>query len=170
VRELSRTPFSHFAAFGLFVVHYCQCGPCPKGVERKVRGEGFEGNPRVINVAGQAPGFIVTVSPQHLQREKEKARALRKTQWWQRQMAKAICYYCERPIAREQMTLDHIVPLIRGGRSTRGNVVLACKTCNSRKKYLLPLEWEEYLQKLRNEPSHGPNPLDPVGEQEENNP
>jgi 5-methylcytosine-specific restriction protein A len=102
--------------------------------------EGFQGNPRVMNISGQDLGFIVTVSPQHLQREKEKARTLRKTQWWQRQMAKGICYYCERRIDREEMTLDHIVPLIRGGRSTRGNVVLACKTCNSRKKYLLPME------------------------------
>jgi hypothetical protein len=51
-------------------------------------------------------------------------------------------------VAREEMTLDHIVPLIRGGRSVRGNVVTACKTCNSRKKYLLPLEWDEYRQSL----------------------
>jgi 5-methylcytosine-specific restriction enzyme A len=123
-----------------------------------------------MNISGQDIGFIVTVSPRHLQREKEKARALRQTQWWQRQMAKGICYYCERRIAREQMTLDHIVPLIRGGRSTRGNVVPACKTCNSRKKYLLPLEWKDYLQNLLNQPPQSPNPPDPVGEQEEKQP
>jgi hypothetical protein len=30
-------------------------------------------------------------------------------------------------------------------------VVPACKDCNNRKKYLLPLEWEEYLESLREE-------------------
>ena len=33
-----------------------------------------------------------------------------------------------------------------GGKTTRGNVAPACKECNSKKKYLLPMEWEEYLK------------------------
>lgn len=41
--------------------------------------------------------------------------------------------------------MDHIVPLSRGGRSVKGNVVPACKTCNSKKKELLPMEWDAYL-------------------------
>ncbi len=44
--------------------------------------------------------------------------------------------------------MDHIVPLARGGQSTRGNVAPACKSCNSRKKYLLPMEWDDYLRRL----------------------
>jgi 5-methylcytosine-specific restriction endonuclease McrA len=44
--------------------------------------------------------------------------------------------------------MDHIVPLSRGGKSRKGNIVPACKECNNRKKYLLPIEWEEYLQLL----------------------
>ncbi|MHB8846589.1 MAG: hypothetical protein ACYC7L_17790 [Nitrospirota bacterium] len=39
----------------------------------------------------------------------------------------------------------------RGGRSVAGNVVPASKDCNSKKKYLLPMEWEEYLATLKNE-------------------
>jgi 5-methylcytosine-specific restriction endonuclease McrA len=42
--------------------------------------------------------------------------------------------------------MEHIVPLIRGGRTTKGNVVTVCKECNKKKRYLLPMEWEEYLQ------------------------
>ena len=38
--------------------------------------------------------------------------------------------------------MDHVVPLVRGGRSTRGNVVPACKTCNTDKKYRLAWEHE----------------------------
>jgi 5-methylcytosine-specific restriction endonuclease McrA len=48
-----------------------------------------------------------------------------------------------------ELTLDHIVPVARGGRSTKGNCVPACKECNNRKKHLLPIEWEEFLEKLR---------------------
>jgi len=44
------------------------------------------------------------------------------------------------------LTMDHIVPIARGGRSTKSNVVPACKTCNNAKKQLLPMEWEEYLE------------------------
>ena len=36
--------------------------------------------------------------------------------------------------------MDHIVPVVRGGRSTRGNVVVCCKECNNAKKYLTPVE------------------------------
>ena len=38
--------------------------------------------------------------------------------------------------------MDHLIPLVRGGKSTKGNLVAACKTCNSKKKYSLP--WEEW--------------------------
>ena len=41
--------------------------------------------------------------------------------------------------------MDHIVPVIRGGKSSKGNVVPSCKECNNKKKHLLPIEWEEYL-------------------------
>jgi 5-methylcytosine-specific restriction endonuclease McrA len=44
--------------------------------------------------------------------------------------------------------MDHQVPLGRGGRSTRGNVVPACKECNTNKKALVPLEWQAYLERL----------------------
>jgi 5-methylcytosine-specific restriction protein A len=42
--------------------------------------------------------------------------------------------------------MDHIVPIARGGRSKKGNVVTACKSCNTAKKQLLPMEWEAYLK------------------------
>jgi len=48
--------------------------------------------------------------------------------------------------------MDHVVPLVREGRTTRGNVVPACKSCNDKKKYLLPIEWEEYLRNLGGRP------------------
>jgi len=93
--------------------------------------------------------FIVEVSEQEIKREKEKARELRRSRWWRNRIARGECHWCGGTFPPDELSLDHIVPLVRGGKSTRGNVVPACKECNSRKKYLLPAEWEEYLQKVK---------------------
>jgi 5-methylcytosine-specific restriction endonuclease McrA len=80
--------------------------------------------------------------------ERSKARSLRKTRWWQQKTASGTCYYCGQKVGFANLTMDHIIPLSRGGRSTRDNLVPSCKECNTRKKGSLPVEWEEYLQAL----------------------
>jgi 5-methylcytosine-specific restriction endonuclease McrA len=89
------------------------------------------------------------VSPDDLRRERQKARELRQTVWWRRKLARGLCHYCGRGFAQGDLTLDHLVPLARGGRSTRSNCVPCCKECNTKKQSLLPLEWEEYLESLK---------------------
>ena len=42
--------------------------------------------------------------------------------------------------------VDHVIPLARGGRSEKNNLVACCKECNTRKKTSLPQEWDDYLQ------------------------
>ena len=78
--------------------------------------------------------------------EREKARVLRQTRWWKQKLARGICHYCGRHFPPSELSMDHIVPLIRGGKTTKGNLAPVCKDCNSKKKYLLPMEWEAYLQ------------------------
>ena len=92
------------------------------------------------------------VDEREIKREKEKARRLRRTNWWYSRVQKGECYYCRRMVGRENLTMDHVVPLIRGGKSAKGNLVAACKECNNKKKYLLPLEWAAYLKDLANRP------------------
>jgi 5-methylcytosine-specific restriction endonuclease McrA len=92
--------------------------------------------------------FFESVSPEQLRKEKEKARDLRRSQWWKRQLAKGACHYCRGRIPPAELTMDHIVPLSRGGKSVRGNTVPACKDCNNRKKYLLPIEWDLYIRRI----------------------
>jgi 5-methylcytosine-specific restriction protein A len=84
-----------------------------------------------------------------VRREKAKARELRKTRWWQQKISRGTCYYCGRNFKPSELTMDHIVPLVRGGRSTKDNLVPACKTCNTKKKTLLPMEWEEYMENIK---------------------
>jgi 5-methylcytosine-specific restriction endonuclease McrA len=92
--------------------------------------------------------FIIEVSEQEIKREREKARELRKSQWWKNRIAKGICHWCQGVFAPAELSMDHIVPVIRGGKSSRGNVVPCCKECNNRKKHMLPIEWDEYLTRL----------------------
>jgi 5-methylcytosine-specific restriction endonuclease McrA len=91
----------------------------------------------------------IDVGEVDIRREKDKARRLRQSAWWMRKIQKGICHYCQSQVGREHLTMDHVVPLSRGGKSSKGNIVPACKICNNKKKYLLLIEWEEYLQSLR---------------------
>lgn len=92
--------------------------------------------------------FYAPIDPEVLRRERARARALRQSQWWQRRIAAGVCYYCRRQVGHRNLTMDHLIPVGRGGRSIRGNVVPTCKECNSRKKAMLPVEWREYLDSL----------------------
>jgi len=91
----------------------------------------------------------IEVDDREIRREREKARLLRKQNWWKNRIAKGICHYCGKSVPPKDLTLDHVVPLARGGHSTKGNCVPACKDCNNQKKNLLPMEWEEYLHHLQ---------------------
>ena len=48
------------------------------------------------------------------------------------------CAYCgeAKPLA-----MDHIIPVARGGRHSIGNLIPACKNCNSQKRTRLIVEW-----------------------------
>ncbi len=93
--------------------------------------------------------FVYTAPEEHIKREKARARQLRQSAWWKRKRARGVCYYCGRKVGPDQLTMDHIVPLSRGGRSVKANIVACCKDCNTKKKYLLPMEWQQYLNSLR---------------------
>lgn len=93
--------------------------------------------------------FVSEVSEKQIKSEKDKARRLRATQWWKRKRASGVCHFCGRTFPPRELTMEHLVPLVRGGKSTRANLVPACKECNSKKKYLLPTEWREYLDRYK---------------------
>jgi len=87
-----------------------------------------------------------------LRRERQKARDLRASQWWKRRCDRGRCHYCNGSVAPQALTMDHIVPISRGGKTTKGNVVPCCKDCNNRKKQMLPMEWEAYLNQFHTAP------------------
>jgi len=95
--------------------------------------------------------YFIPVDDDQIRKEKTKARELRASQWWKRKRSSGVCYYCGNRFKPTELTMDHLVPLTRGGKSVQGNVVPACKECNNKKKYLLPQEWEEYLKRTHEE-------------------
>ena len=92
--------------------------------------------------------FVPDVTDDVVKREKARARQLRQSAWWKRRIAVGACHYCGRAVGARALTMDHIVPLIRGGRSVRANLAASCKDCNSKKQWLLPWEWDAYVQQL----------------------
>ncbi len=93
--------------------------------------------------------FISYVTEEEIKKERMKAQKLRQTQWWKRKCAEGKCYFCGGKVSPRELTMEHMVPIIRGGKSAKGNVVPACKDCNTRKKYLLTMEWQEYIESLK---------------------
>ncbi len=76
----------------------------------------------------------------HIKRERKKARELKNTQWWHNLLNKGICHFCHEKFPAKELTMDHLVPVSRGGKSNKGNIVVCCKECNNVKKYYTPAE------------------------------
>ena len=93
--------------------------------------------------------FDMRVDPAQIARERAKARELRRTNWWRALVQKGVCHYCGGKFPPSELTMDHIVPLSRGGHSTKGNIVPCCKACNNNKKYTMPVD--EILAELDRE-------------------
>ncbi|SRR6266496_4847136 len=51
----------------------------------------------------------------------------------------ANCYWCGTRL--NAITIDHVIPIARGGSHTPDNLVAACLRCNSSKRERLPREW-----------------------------
>jgi 5-methylcytosine-specific restriction enzyme A len=98
--------------------------------------------------------YYAPVDPDELRRQRARARELRGSQWWKRRISTGRCHYCRRQVGVKALTMDHVVPLGRGGTSSRGNVAPACKDCNNRKKGMLPIEWQDYLDALDEASQH----------------
>ncbi len=64
------------------------------------------------------------------------------------------CVYCAEEFTGDQLTLDHVEPRMRGGDQSEGNLVAACRACNTQKGSLpawayledRPVERENFLQ------------------------
>lgn len=93
--------------------------------------------------------WLHSLTEEFEKRQRALAKELRKSRWWKEQLVNAKCFYCQRDLEAPEITMDHVLPIAKGGQSTKGNVVVACKTCNTQKSHLTIFEWEEYLKKAK---------------------
>lgn len=56
------------------------------------------------------------------------------------------CQYCRDDTA--PLELEHVMPLSRGGRHAKANVVAACRTCNRQKSNKTVMEWRVWRRSI----------------------
>lgn len=65
------------------------------------------------------------------------------------------CQYCQNIFVGKELTLDHVVPVTRGGLTSWSNIVTCCVPCNQRKGAKTPQEAGLHLYKVPTEPLPG---------------
>jgi len=71
----------------------------------------------------------------------------------------ATCVYCNKKLKSKDITLDHCIPVWRGGESIVKNVVVSCSWCNQDKGSLTA---EEYQYKQLHNAAQGISPDDSI--------
>lgn len=79
--------------------------------------------------------YFVPAPEKHQKIEKQKAREMRQSVWWKQQLGKGLCYHCEKKFKAQDLTMDHLIPIVRGGKTDKKNCVPSCKECNTQKGY-----------------------------------
>ncbi len=59
------------------------------------------------------------------------------------------CQYCSKKLERRKFTLDHVLPISKGGKTSWTNIVACCQECNTYKR---DMTLKESKMKLRKEP------------------
>ena len=63
---------------------------------------------------------------------------------WQKLYSADTCYYCGKHIEGRDKTVDHKIPISRGGTNARENLVMCCQSCNSHKNNRTESEYYEW--------------------------
>jgi len=69
---------------------------------------------------------------------------------------KSTCQYCGKKFARNELSLDHVIPRAHGGKSTWNNIVCCCSKCNHKKGGSTPQEVNMKLLKKPKKPNWTP--------------
>lgn len=57
--------------------------------------------------------------------------------------SEGLCSYCKAFVGLRRLTMDHVVPVSKGGEHVKDNVAAACRRCNESKGNRTPDEWTE---------------------------
>jgi 5-methylcytosine-specific restriction endonuclease McrA len=76
-------------------------------------------------------GKIRKVNARHNRRAKTKGQKVTLEQWMAiKEQQHFRCYWCKQKFEDKELTMDHVIPLSKGGLHDEGNIVAACRSCN----------------------------------------
>lgn len=130
--ELVERPNGHFQIRGVMLVNYYPCARTRSlyvaGTTGALKHASAE---KAVEVALGKQGFTLD----NRVPRKNNYRAAKK-----KLLAKSDkCYWCGCKLTMQTATLDHLVPLSRGGLNNDNNYVLACEPCNKARGNNLPV-------------------------------
>ena len=70
------------------------------------------------------------------------------TQNWSRHHDAYLCMYCMAQLSEDEVVIDHIMPLARGGSNSIDNLQVTCRRCNSIKSDREPEVAEAIINEL----------------------
>lgn len=58
------------------------------------------------------------------------------------------CFYCKKHLTVKDATVDHKIPLGRGGKTEIDNLVPTCEKCNNFKGHMTDVEYNQFTNKM----------------------
>jgi UDP-N-acetylmuramoylalanine-D-glutamate ligase len=98
---------------------------------------------------------LSVIPDSEIKKQRQIARELRQTPWWKEQIKSGVCHYCRQKFSI--LTMDHKIPLSRGGKSTKSNIVPSCEPCNKKKNNLTPVDMILEQNRISQEIQHNKN-------------
>lgn len=129
--ELRQPEEFHFQLIGVRLVNYY-----PTSKKRCVY---INAEKRRINQVTPAQAVNLALSLEINDKPKKKKSVGRgKKETFFKGHEKLPCFYCGKLVDRDEATIDHVVPLSKGGPNAPGNKVIACHKCNQAKADEVP--------------------------------
>jgi 5-methylcytosine-specific restriction endonuclease McrA len=76
-------------------------------------------------------GKINDANNRHRRRVRKKGGKITLDEWTTiKQQQGFRCYWCKQKFEDKELTMDHVIPLNKGGLHDEGNIVAACRSCN----------------------------------------
>lgn len=94
--------------------------------------------------------FYAPQTQEFIKKQRSEARKLKESRWWKEKVSFGLCYYCEGKFEPQTLTMDHKIPIARGGVSSKNNIVACCKDCNTKKQSQSHLDFQEIFKSENN--------------------
>lgn len=109
---------------------------------------------RTVRLTMKVPAVLRLIQYVPLTRKKQLVRFSRANIFLRDQH---VCQYCGERFNKAHLTLDHVVPIVQGGRKSWENIVTACKPCNQRKGGRTPSQASMHLIRKPKQPGWLPS-------------